>query len=390
MKGETETISDAKIDTTPVQAAMDHAIASGAETGLQVCAYHRGRKVIDLWGGIADPATGRKVESDTLFNVYSVTKALTATALHIQAERGLVDYDAPIAQYWPEFAAHGKERATVRDGLTHRAGVPQMPAGVTPEMMCDWDAMVDAIAALEPLATPGEKTLYQSMTFGWIIGEIVRRSDPAQRSFRQFVLDEIAAPLGLSDLWLGIPDEAEPRVAVMTNRNAGDPLPDGTSLYIQSMPLAVALVPEVFSRPDVRRAAIPGVGGIFSARDEARFWAMLAEGGELDGVRFLSPERVASFSAPRSNSEEPDPVMFGVPIPISAGGYWLGGHRVTSDRAIWHPGAGGSIGWADPDNRLAVAICHNRMFNTRDPAQDPILPITRAIGVALGLERTVA
>ena len=370
-----------------VRQAVDEAIASGAETGLQVVAYHRGRKIIDIAAGLADPATGRLVGPETLFNVYSVTKAVTATALHIQAERGLVDYDVSIAEYWPEFARHGKAHATVRHALTHRAGIPQMPEGVTPAMMCDWQGMASAIAALEPLAPPGEKTLYQSMTFGWIVGEIVRRTDPKRRDFRQFVIDEIAAPLGLTDLWLGIPDEAEPRVAIMSDRNENDPVPPDTTLWTRSMPAAVALTPRVFARPEVRRACIPGVGGIFTARDEARFWAMLAEGGALDGVRLLSAERVAGFSSCRDNNDEPDPVMFGIPIPISIGGYWLGGPRVTSARAIWHPGAGGSIGWADPDHRLAVAICHNRMFTTRDPAADPILPITRAIVRALGLEQ---
>lgn len=371
---------------SPVRDAIRRAIESGDETGLHVVAYHRGRKAIDVWDGLADPRRGIPVGPDTLFNVYSVTKAVAATALHIQADRGLVDYDAPIASYWPEFAAAGKQGATVRHALTHRVGVPQMPDGVTPAMMCDWDRMAAAIAALPPLAPPGERTLYQSMTFGWIVGEIVRRSDPAGRDFRRFVLDEICAPLALADLWIGIPDAAEPRVAIMSDRNAGDPPPPLATLFAQSMPPAVALVPPVFERPDVRRACIPGVGGIFNARDEARFWAMLAEGGALEGVRLLSAERVAAFSTGRDNGDEPDPVMFGIPIPISVGGYWLGGPRVTSPRAIWHPGAGGSIGWADPDNRLAVAICHNRMFNTRDPAADPILPITRAIVAELGLE----
>ena len=379
-------VADSSVRAGLVEAAVRAAIASGLETGLQVVAYHRGRKVIEICDGLADPATGRAVGPDTLFNVYSVTKAVTATALHIQAERGLVEYDAPIARYWPEFAAHGKESATVRHALTHRVGIPQMPEAVTPEMMCDWDAMARAVADLPPLAPPGEKTLYQSMTFGWIVGEIVRRTDPKARDFRQFVLDEIAAPLGLADLWLGIPDEAEPRVAVLSDRNADDPPPPLATLYARSMPPQVALVPAVFERPDVRRACIPGVGGIFTARDEARFWAMLAGGGELDGVRLLSAERVAAFSSLRDNGDEPDPVMFGAPIPISVGGYWLGGHRVTSERAIWHPGAGGSIGWADPDHQLAVAICHNRMFNARAPGDDPILPITHAIVAALGLE----
>ncbi|HEV2530450.1 serine hydrolase domain-containing protein [Phenylobacterium sp.] len=370
-----------------VRRALEDAVAAGRETGIQVCAYLGGRQVLDVWAGLADPSIGQPVDGDTLFNVFSVTKAITATALHIQAERGLVDYDAPIADYWPEFAAHGKGAATVRHALTHRVGVPQMPAGVSPEMMCDWDAMAIAIADLPPLFPVGETTAYQSMTFGWIVGEIVRRTDPRRRAFADFVRQEIAEPLGCADLWLGIPRAAEPRIARLSDANASDPPPPADSLFAASMPPAVALVPAVFERPDVRRACIPGVGGIFTARSQARFFAMLAGGGELHGVRLLSAERVASFSVPRAMSDEPDPVMFGIPLPISQGGYWLGGPKVGSPRAVWHPGAGGSIGWADPDTGLAVAICHNRMFNTRDPAADPILPICEAIRSALGLSR---
>jgi CubicO group peptidase (beta-lactamase class C family) len=254
--------------------------------------------------------------------------------------------------------------------------------------MCDSQWMASQIAAMEPLAPPGEKTLYQSMTFGWIVGEIVQRSDPRKRPLGQFVQDEIAQPLGLQDLWIGIPEAVASRVAIMSNRNENDPPPPEATLYARSMPHAVDLVPRVFGRPDVQRACIAGVGGIFSARDEARFWAMLAGGGELDGIRLLSADRVAGFSNSRDNGDEPDPVMFGMPIPISCGGYWLGGHRVSNPRAIWHPGAGGSIGWADPDQNLAVAICHNRMFNARDPQDDPILPISKAIIESLGLEWT--
>ena len=143
---------------------LEAAVDSGHEIGIQVCAYLDGRQVIDAWSGLADPKAGRKVDGETLFNVFSVTKAVTATALHIQAERGLVDYDAPISAYWPEFAAHGKAAATVRHALTHRIGVPQMPQNVTPQMMCDWDAMARAIADLPPLFPVGEKTAYQSMT----------------------------------------------------------------------------------------------------------------------------------------------------------------------------------------------------------------------------------
>jgi CubicO group peptidase (beta-lactamase class C family) len=373
-----------------VQRAIDDAIARGAEVGVQVAAYFKGEQVVDAWGGIADPATGRKVSGDTLFNVYSVTKAVAATALHIQADRGLIDYTAPVAKYWPEYAANGKGSTTVRDVLTHRACVPQMPADVTPERMCDWDWMTRAIAGLEPLAPPGTRTLYLSMTFGWIVGELVRRTDPHRRSLGRFIREEIAQPLDITDLWVGIPDSVEPRIAKQVNAMLPVPPEYLPPLFLASMPDQVALTPVVFERPDVRRAEVAGVGGIFNARSEARFWAMLAGKGELDGVRILSRALVETLNQPRGHSEEPDPVMFNIPIPISVGGFWLGGPNTPvcsarSPRALCHPGQGGSIGWADPDTGLAVAICHNRLFNASKPEEDAILPIASAVRSGLGL-----
>ena len=374
----------------PVQRAIDEAIASGREIGVQVAAFHRGRLVVDAWGGSADPATGRPVTADTLFNVYSVTKAIAATALHILVDRGRLDYDAPVATWWPEYAARGKGGTTVRDVLTHRAGIPQMPEGVTPERLCDWGWMTRAIADLTPLAEPGTKTLYLSMTFGWIVGELVRRADPRHRSLGQFVREEIGAPLDAPDLWIGIPDSQVHRIARQVDALVPVPPQYLPPLFQASMPPAVALEPRVFERPDVRRAEVAGVGGIFTARSQARFWAMLAGGGELDGVRLLSRELVATLNTPRANSEEPDPVMFGFPIPITIGGFWFGGEHppvcsAKSQRALCHPGQGGSIGWADPDAELAVAICHNRLFNPTTRDEDAILTIADAVRDALGL-----
>ena len=374
-----------------VKSAITDVINDGRESGVQVAAYHHGKLVVDTWAGLADHETGRPVDGDTLFNVYSVTKAVAATALHIQAYRGLIEYEAPVVRYWPEYGAHGKEKTTVRDVLTHRACVPQMPEHVTPELMCDLPWMTRAIADLKPLAEPGTKTLYLSMTFGWIVGELVRRTDPGQRSLGRFIREEIALPLGIADLWVGIPDAVEARIAKQIDAMRPIPVEYLPPLFTASMPANIALTPVVFERADVRRAEVAGVGGIFTARAEARFWAMLANYGELDGVRILSSDIVKTLGVPRSNSAEPDQVMFNIPLPISLGGFWLGGNyppvcSAKSPRAICHPGQGGSIGWADFDANLAVAICHNRLFNANSIEEDAILIIANAVREALGLE----
>lgn len=384
-------MTSAQSNSSVVQDTVNQLIAQGREVGVQVAAYLDGKLVVDVWGGLADVDTGRRVSGDTLFNMFSVTKPLTATALHMLVNRGHVRYDAPVAEYWPEYAQHGKERTTVRDVLTHRAGVPQMPQGVTPELMCDWDWMTSRIAALVPLAPPGEKALYLSMTFGWIVGEIVRRADPQRRSLARFVREEIAGPLNAPDLWIGLPDEQLPRVAKLVN--AAPPIPPEylPPLYTASMPPQVDLIPQVFERPDVRGAEIAGVGGIFTARSNARFWAMLAQGGELDGVRLLSKDLVATFNTPRRGSDEPDPVMFGMPLPLGIAGFWLGGEHppvsaAKHPRAICHPGAGNSIGFADPQSRLAVSIAHNRMLMPRSREEDNALVIADAVRAQLGID----
>jgi CubicO group peptidase (beta-lactamase class C family) len=376
-----------------VQKAVDAAIAEGGEIGLQVAAYLNGELAVDVWGGLADETTARRVDGDTLFPVFSVTKAVTATALHIQAERGLIDYDKPIAHYWPEFAAQGKDKATVRDALTHRAGIPLMPEGVSPEQMCDFDWMVDRLAKMKPVLVPGTTSAYHSYTFGWIIAECVRRTDPKRRPFGSFVQEEICAPLGIDNLWIGIPPAVEPRVAKLTNMLAPPPgTPAPGPLRLGAIPAQVGVIQEVFGRSDVRRACIPGAGGIMNARSEARFFAMLANGGDLNGVRLLSSERIRSFSTLRWNPDEIDQVLARV-VNLGIGGFHLGGESPPAPPVIGrnphiisHPGAGGSIGWADPDARLAVGICHNRMFDAPTPARNPLQTIGDAVRRALGVD----
>ena len=374
-----------------VQEAVDFAIAERGEIGIQVAAYLDGELVVDVWGGLADETTGRKVDSDTLFQAWSNIKAVTAVALHIQAERGLVDYYTPVAHYWPEFGAHGKDKGTLYDALTHRIGVPLMPLGVTPELMCDWDWMVQRLADMRPLFEPGTKCAYMSYTFGWVIGEVVRRTDPKKRPFGTFVQEEICQPLGIDCLWMGIPGEVEPQVAKLTNM---PPIPPGApgmppdSLSSRTMPVEVGTTQEVFGRPEVMRACIPGANGIMNARNEARFFAMLANLGELDGVRLLSEERVRTFHIPRHPCDYD--MIHGVPDNITIGGLHFAGSpgmgpAGNNPRMFGHNGAGGTIGWAEPHARLGAAILHNRMIPHGPPEDSPLTPIGQAVRDALGV-----
>ena len=168
---------------------------------------------------------------------------MTAIAVHIQVERGHVDLDAPVARYWPEFAANGKAEITMTQVLAHEAGVPQMPAGVTPEKQCDWDWMISALAAEAPLYRPGTQAAYMIVNQGWILGEVVRRTDPAERDFATFVEEEVCAPLGINDLWIGRPAEAAARVATLY-RDGSRPAPASPPPYAElAQPRAVAVGP---------------------------------------------------------------------------------------------------------------------------------------------------
>lgn len=369
-----------------VQHILDDAIARGIELGLQVAAYLGSTPIVDAWAGLADPAAGREVNGDTLFNVFSIAKSVTAVAVHIQAERGLIDYDVPIAAYWPEFSGDGRERVTVRHVLTHRSGMAEMPAEVTADQICDWDHMVRFLQTAVPTYEPGSESGYQSMTYGWLLGEIVRRTDPKERGFGDFVRQEIAEPLGIADLWLGLPDEAQNRMAMLDGSSV-TVIPAGHP-YRLTTPLQVDLMPEIFARPDVRRACIPAVGGIANARSIAGFYAMLANGGELDGVRLLSAERVAAFAVPRDGFDDIDR-YFQRATAAGQGGFYLGGapsgssYAARNPRALCQSGMGGSFAMADPDTGLAFAFCNNRLADFRGDETDIRARLVRAIEATL-------
>ena len=197
-----------------VQKTIDGLVDSGTERGLQVAAYKGGKLVVDAVAGVADPATGRKVDSGTPFYCYSVVKAAASTITHILVERGLFGYDTPVVELWPEFGAHGKEKVTVRNVLSHTAGVPGIPLTTTIEDLCDWDKMCAAIADEELWWEPGAKIGYHAYTFGYIVGEIVRRA--TSKPISQLLVEEVSGPLGVEkELYFGMPRSEHMRLAVL-------------------------------------------------------------------------------------------------------------------------------------------------------------------------------
>src|SRR4030081_1406584 len=195
-----------------VQKAIDQMVESGAERGVQVAAYQSGTLVVDAVAGIADPSTSRPVDSGTVFYNFSVGKAAASTVAHVLAERGLFGYETPVIDVWPEFGAHGKQKVTVRHVLSHSAGGPGIPLDTTLEDLCDWDKMCAAIAASQPWWEPGTQIGYHAYTFGYLVGEIVRRA--TGKPISRVLLEEVSGPLGVGDeLYFGMPRSEHRRLA---------------------------------------------------------------------------------------------------------------------------------------------------------------------------------
>jgi len=339
-----------------IQSLLDQFIAEDSERGVQVAIYIKGELAVDAFAGIADPATGRKVNRETLFPVFSTTKGIAATLVHLLVERGKISYDTRIADVWPEFAAHGKGEITLRHILNHTAGLPNMPMGIGHKELCNWETMCAAIADLKPLTPPGMEWAYHAITYSWLTGEVTRRVDG--RSFPQLLRDEICMPLSLvNELFVGIPDEVEPHVAILEGKadNASNlPLPNDAAP--QAIPALVQPLHEWMNRPDARRACIPASNGIMTAHAIAKHYAALLPGG-VDGVELLPPERIRLAIEPQwpGNCQPGDPPMgqrLGYTIGVS-----------TSPAVFGNSGHGGSTGFADLEKGLAFGFTRNRFVS---------------------------
>ena len=340
------------------------------ELGAALCVIIEGRPVADIWAGWADQARGRLWESDTLVDVFSVGKGMVALSLLMLVERGQVDLDAPVANYWPDFAAHGKTSITVRALLGHRAGLPAIRRPLPEAAIYDWQLMSAALAEQEPWWKPGEKHGYHVNTFGFLIGEIVRRV--SGKCIRDFFRTEIAEPLQ-SDFHFGIGAEEDSRIAEFVwsadqqgprvtdvDPELGENDPDHAQLlrctYLN--PPGLSGIGTVNTR-SWRSAEIPSANGHANARAIARVYSTLACGEAVGDVRLLAPESIDE--ATREVSCGIDfvlrrPTRFGLGFQLTQPERPLG----PNPRSFGHFGAGGSLGFADPDARLSFGYTPNR------------------------------
>jgi len=368
---------DTKLQDT-IQNLLDSLVAEGKERGAQVAIYIDGKLVVDAWAGVADVRTGTPVDAGTLFPVFSTTKGIEATVLNILAERGQVDYDKPIAHYWPEFAANGKEAITVRHGLSHKSGIPYMPVGIGHAELCDWNTMCRLVAQLKPAWPAGQKTVYHPVTFGWIVGEVARRVDG--RDFQSFVEAEICGPLGIRTMFAGIPAELESRVAFLEQyyepvappATPPPPQPPANPAE-QGVPDFMNPLHEWMNRSDARRACIPASNGIMNAWAIARHYAALLPGG-VDGIELLPPSRMKLATELQIPGEG---FVEGV-TPRKGLGYGLGVGGNPDD--FGHGGFGGSTGYGNPTYRLAVGVVRNR-FTSNDLAGAVAKEVREVLGI---------
>lgn len=353
-----------------VQAKVDDLVASGAERGLQVAVYRDGGLVVDAVAGVADPATGRPVTSDTPFFSFSIGKGVAATAVHVLAEQGVLDYDTPIAEVWPEFAAHGKSSITLRHALSQSAGVPGLPQDITVDDLPDWERMCAVVADETPWWEAGTKIGYHAISWGFLVGEFVRRVTGSKIS--EVVREQVAAPLGIEgELMLSVPAGGLDRLAVLEEAPVEQPEGDGQDWEMPADAPMFRIGPwEATSaaygnRADVRQADIPA-GGTVTARGVARMYAALL--GPVDGVRLISPERLERVSAVVASGEDQ---VFGFPSAWGLG-YSLGqfmGNAHETRHVFGVGGSGGSHAYADRRTGTTFALTKNRLAQTFDTAE---------------------
>jgi CubicO group peptidase (beta-lactamase class C family) len=343
------------------------------ELGASVSLTLDGKTVVDLWGGLSGRPDEQPWQRDTVSIVYSCTKGMTALCAHMLASRGKLDIDAPVAEYWPEFARKGKERATVRMLLDHSVGLPAFKTPIRADGCVDWDYMTEMLADEEPFWAPGTRNGYHMINFGWTVGEIVRRI--SGKSLGTFFRDEVALPLA-AEFWIGAPEEVEARVAPMIAHQPSAADMGGDFFQkVASDPQSIQAL-SLFNtggfdanRRVCHAAEIGGGGGISNARALARIYAALACGGALGPVRLVDAQQLQRMGEVAVATQVDATLL--IPTRFALGFMKSMDNRrrafgdrdsaILSSTAFGHVGAGGSIGFADPAAALSFGYTMNRM-----------------------------
>ncbi len=351
-----------------VRQAFEDNFETRGEVGASVALTIDGKQVIDLWGGYADKKKTRPWTRDTIVNVYSTTKGLTAICAHRLVDEGRLDIDAPVAKYWPEFAQAGKEKLPVRYLLSHRAGLPAVRKLLEATDLFNWDTMCSAFAAQEPWWEPGKKHGYHALSFGFLVGEVIRRI--TGKTPGSYFRDELARPLGL-DCHIGLDASHDGRVAGMIV--SPPPPPGAPNIFAEIGKHPESVTAKTFNNPPTmmrpefgansriwRGAELPAANGHSTARALARLYGALSRGGEVDSVRVLKPSGIARCYDEQSYG--PDEVLFistrfSLGFMMSQPGAALG----PNPHSFGHPGAGGSLGFADPDAKVGFGYTMNQM-----------------------------
>jgi CubicO group peptidase (beta-lactamase class C family) len=349
---------------TAVHQAFAENFEKRGDVGAAVCVYVEGKPVADLWGGYANAARTRPWDYNTIASVASTTKGMVAICAHMLVERGLLDFDAPVARYWPEFAQAGKATIPVRWLLSHRAGLPAIRRDMPPQSLYDWHAFTRALTETAPWWEPGTRHGYHALTFGYLVGEVIRRI--SGKSVGQFFRAEVAGPLK-ADFFIGVPEAEDARAAEILPDPPPRPgdttmwevlLRDSTSMAGRAF-LNPPRTPEVVNTRAWRAAEIPAGNGHTTARALARIYGALACGGTLDGVRLLQPETIAAAIVEQSAGLDAIlsfPTRFGLGFMLTLPERPFG----PNPRAFGHPGRGGSIGFADLDGGIGFGYVVNQ------------------------------
>jgi CubicO group peptidase (beta-lactamase class C family) len=350
-----------------VRELFEHHLATGTELGAAITVQLGEQVLVDLWGGHRDPDRREPWQRDTLVNVWSTSKGPVALCAHLLADRGALDMDAPVARYWPEFAAAGKADMPVRYLLSHRAGLAGLREPTAVEDLYDWKVIVERLAATEPWWEPGSVSGYHALTYGYLVGEVIRRVSGS--TVGDLLRTELAGPLG-ADFHIGLPDREHGRVATLVQPPPED-LSERAALFAQMAPVAIATLAnpmasaEVANTPAWRRAEIPAANGHATARGVAALYGVYAQRGTVAGRRYLSAEQVerAREGQGRCTDLILGPAVGGLETEVALG-VWLSGperHYGPNERSVGHDGFGGSFGMADLEAGLAVGYAMNLM-----------------------------